>query len=149
MRHDEAVARLVRYWERLAPADVERLHEVYADDAYFRDPFNEVRGVEAIKPLFRHMFETLHEPRFTILETVAGEGGVFLVWDFDFRIKSLQPQRTRRIHGTSHIRFAPDGRVAYHRDYWDSAGELFAGLPVLGPLMRFLARRMSPSKSST
>jgi steroid delta-isomerase len=56
VRHDEALARLVRYWERLAPADVERLQEVYADDAYFRDPFNEVRGVEAIKPLFRHMF---------------------------------------------------------------------------------------------
>ena len=149
MRHDEALARLVRYWERLTPADVERLQERYTDDAYFRDPFNEVRGVDAIKPVFRHMFATLHEPRFTILETVAAEGGVFLVWDFDFRIKSLQPGRTRRIHGTSHIRFAPDGRVAYHRDYWDSAGELFADFPLLGPLMRFLARRMRPSKSST
>lgn len=149
MRQDEALSRLVRYWERLTPPDVERLHEVYADDAYFRDPFNEVRGVEAIKPVFRHMFGTLHEPRFTILETVAGEDSAFLVWDFDFRIRSLQPRRARRIHGTSHIRFAPDGRVAYHRDYWDAAGELFSGLPLLGRLMRFLARRMSASKSST
>ena len=148
MNRDAEIARLVRFWERLTPAEVERLHEVYADDACFRDPFNEVRGVEALKHVFRHMFETLHEPRFTILETVADGGGVFLVWDFDFRIKSLQPQQ-RRIHGTSHIRFAPDGRVAYHRDYWDAAGELFSGLPLLGWLMRSLARRMSASKSST
>lgn len=148
MRHDPALAQLVRYWERLTPADVERLHEVYADDAYFRDPFNEVRGVEAIKPVFRHMFETLHEPRFTILETVAAEGGVFLVWDFDFRIQSLQPARARRIHGTSHIRFAPDGRVAYHRDYWDAAGELYEGLPVIGGLMRMLGKRMRAEGST-
>lgn len=149
MSQAEALSRLVRYWERLTPADVERLHEVYAGDAFFRDPFNEVRGVEAIKGVFRHMFETLHEPRFTILEVVMDGRGAFLVWDFDFRIRSLEPYRQRRIHGTSHIRFAPDGRVAYHRDYWDAAGELFSDLPLLGRLMRFLARRMSASKSST
>jgi steroid Delta-isomerase len=147
--HEAALARLVRFWEGLKPEDVERLHEVYADDAFFRDPFNEVRGVEAIKPVFRHMFETLHEPRFTIVEQVADAHGAFLVWDFDFRIRSLQPRRPRRIHGTSHIRFAPVGRVAYHRDYWDAAGELFSELPLLGRLMRALARRMSASKSST
>ena len=142
MKPEDALARLVRFWERLTPADVERLGEVYADDACFRDPFNEVRGVAAIQPVFRHMFETLHEPRFTILETVVDRGGVFLVWDFDFRIRSLQPGKARRIHGTSHIRFAPDGRVAYHRDYWDAAGELYAGLPLVGPMVRLLERRM-------
>jgi steroid Delta-isomerase len=146
---DDALKRLVEYWERLTPESVERLGEVYAADAFFKDPFNEVRGEAAIREVFRHMFETLHEPRFTIVEVIAQDGRALLVWDFDFRIKSLQPSRKRRIHGVSHIRFAPDGRVAYHRDYWDAAGELYAGLPWVGRLMRFLARRMSPSKSST
>jgi steroid delta-isomerase len=40
------------------------------------------------------------------------------------------------------VRFGPDGRVTYHRDYWDAAGELYAKLPVVGPLMRYLARKM-------
>jgi hypothetical protein len=31
--------------------------------------------------------------------------------------------------------------VAYHRDYWDAAEELYEKLPVLGGLMRFLKRR--------
>ena len=47
----------------------------------------------------------------------------------------------RRIHGTSHIRFAADGRVQYHRDYWDAAGELYEQLPLVGLLMRFLKKR--------
>lgn len=149
MKPEEALARLARYWERLTPESLERLAEIYAEDAYFRDPFNEAHGAAQIQAVLRHMFETLHEPRFTILETVVDGGGAFLVWDFDFRIRSLQPGRPRRIHGTSHIRFAPDGRVAYHRDYWDAAGELFSGLPLVGRLMRALARRMSASRSST
>jgi hypothetical protein len=33
--------------------------------------------------------------------------------------------------------------VVWHRDYWDAAGELYAKLPLVGPLMRFLARRMA------
>jgi steroid Delta-isomerase len=140
--HEEALKRLVGYWERLTPDAVERLGEVYAEGACFKDPFNEVTGLAAIQCVFRHMFETLHEPRFTILETVLQDGGAMLVWDFDFRIKSLQPSRPRRIHGASHIRFAPDGRVAYHRDYWDAAHELYAHLPVVGGLVAFLGRRM-------
>ena len=149
MSRGPALARLVAFWEGLTPADVERLHEIYAEEATFRDPFNDVRGTEAIKVVFRHMFETLHGPRFTILETVAEGDDAFLVWDFDFRIKSLRPRHWRRIRGTSHVRFGPDGRVTYHRDYWDAAGELFSGLPLVGWLMRALVRRMSASKSST
>ena len=142
MKPDDELKRLVEYWERLTPESLARLAEVYAADAYFKDPFNEVRGTPALQGVFRHMFETLHEPRFTILETVRQEGRALLVWDFDFRIKALAPHRKRRIHGASHIRFAPDGRVAYHRDYWDAAHELYAQLPLVGRLMGYLARRM-------
>jgi hypothetical protein len=40
-----------------------------------------------------------------------------------------------------HLRFAPDGRIAMHRDYWDAAEELYEKLPLLGGLMRWLKRR--------
>lgn len=68
---------------------------------------------------------------------------VFLIWDFTFRIKSLDPQRVRTIHGTTHLRLDDDGRVSLHRDYWDAAAELYAQLPLIGALMRFLARRFA------
>ena len=45
------------------------------------------------------------------------------------------------IQGASHIRFAADGRVVYHRDYWDAAEERYGKLPVLGILMRWLRRQ--------
>ena len=139
----EALARLVNFWEHLAPDSVATLESVYTQDAYFRDPFNEVRGSEELKRVFAHMFETLDAPTFTIRESTIEGSAAVLIWDFDFRVKRWQPGVGRRIHGASHVRFAPDGRVSYHRDYWDVAGELYATLPVVGPLVRWLARRLS------
>ncbi len=54
------------FYENLAPADLARLGDLYAPNAYFRDPFNEVRGVEAIERIFADMFENLDDCRFRI-----------------------------------------------------------------------------------
>ena len=137
----EAAGALRRYWETLTPAALDRLDAVYASDVYFRDPFNELRGLPALRRVLERMFASLDSPRFRITEVLVDGDAALLVWDFEFRIRAL-PKRARRIHGVSHVRFAPDGRVAWHRDYWDAAGELYVGLPLLGPLMRWLARRM-------
>jgi steroid delta-isomerase len=137
-----AVESLRAYWETVTRERVGDLDSVYAPDAYFRDPFNEVRGIAELKRIFGHMYDALDEPRFRILETILEGDSAVLIWDFDFRVKKWQPEVTQTIHGLSHVRFAPDGRVAYHRDYWDAAGELYAKLPLVGPLMRFLARKM-------
>ena len=141
MRSD-ALNKFVHYWQTLTPETVASIASVYAEDAYFRDPFNEVTGIAPIRHIFTDMFVRLAEPRFTIVETIEQEHSVMLIWDFDFRIKTLKPELKRRIHGTSHVRFAVDGRVHYHRDYWDAAGELYEQLPLVGGLMRFLKKRM-------
>ena len=141
MNQSASLVRLVDYWQTLTPETVDAIATIYTEDAYFRDPFNEVTGIEKIRHLFADMFVRLDEPTFTITETIEQPHGALLIWDFTFRIKTLKPEMNRRIHGTSHIRFAPDGRVQYHRDYWDAAGELYEQLPLVGTLMRFLKKR--------
>ena len=141
MNQSASLVRLVDYWQTLTPETVDAISTIYTEDAYFRDPFNEVTGIEKIRHLFADMFVRLDAPTFTITETIEQPHGALLIWDFTFRIKTLKPEMNRRIHGTSHIRFAPDGRVQYHRDYWDAAGELYEQLPLVGTLMRFLKKR--------
>jgi len=136
----EAVARVVAFFENIAPPDVARVGEIYTADAYFRDPFNEVRGVEAIARVYARMFEQLDDCRFAIADTLAEGDGALLVWDFTFRIRRWHPRATQAIHGATHLKFAPDGRIAYHRDYWDAAAELYAKLPLIGPLLRTLRK---------
>jgi ketosteroid isomerase-like protein len=137
-----AVARVVAFYEHLAPADVARLDDVYAPDAYFRDPFNEVRGLPAIRRIFIGMFNDLDDCRFRILETVVDDNGALLTWDMTFRFRRFRRGVVQTIHGASHLRFDGAGRVTYHRDYWDAADELYSKLPLIGPVMRWLRRRL-------
>jgi len=77
-------------------------------------------------------------PRFRITERWEHERGAALVWDFTFESGGS----TRTVRGASHLRLAPDGRIAYHRDYWDVAEELYEKVPLLGTLMRAIKRRL-------
>lgn len=137
-----ATERVRAFYERLQPGDLDRLHEVYAPHAYFRDPFNEVRGIDEVRRIFTNMFDHLEDCRFAFRDTVVDDGGAMLTWDMTFRIRRLHPQELRTIHGATHLKFDATGRVAYHRDYWDAAEELYAKLPLIGPVMRWLRRRM-------
>lgn len=138
---DLRVARVVRLFESLQRADIARLSNHYATDASFKDPFNDVRGLPAIQRVFDHMFEQVRSPRFVVHAAVAEGDECFLTWDFLCRFKAAS-QREQTMRGSTHLRFAADGRIAMHRDYWDAAEELYEKLPLLGTLMRWLKRRV-------
>jgi ketosteroid isomerase-like protein len=136
-------ARIARIFDELSQADVPRMHEFYTEDASFRDPFNDVRGLPEIQRIFGAMYEHLLEPRFHIREWVADQNGAFMVWDMTFRMAKYKPDVVQTIHGGTHLKFATDGRVAYHRDYWDTGEELYAKLPLIGPVVRYLRRKLA------
>ncbi|MFZ6639525.1 nuclear transport factor 2 family protein [Undibacterium sp. TC4M20W] len=135
--HQASLNKLVNFFESITLPACQDLSGVYTEDAYFKDPFNELRGLPAINQVFQHMFVQVHEPRFRITSTVLQGDTAFLVWDFLFSMKNFNAA-PQCIRGSTHIRFAEDGRVSFHRDYWDAAEELYEKLPVLGSLMRFL-----------
>jgi limonene-1,2-epoxide hydrolase len=137
-----ALARVVEFYEALSADDLDRIPEIYAEGAYFRDPFNEIRGLPRLREIFLHMFANLADARFKILETVADERGALLTWDMTFRIRKWKPDVVQTIHGATHLRFDATGKVAYHRDYWDTGEELYAKLPLIGPVVQFLRRKL-------
>ena len=138
---DPRLQRVADFFETLSPDALDQLGRVYAPTARFKDPFNEVQGLPEIRAIFEHMFVSLHEPRFVITTGMAQGDQAFLTWDFVFRFKRFDRQTLQTVRGATHLRFAPDGRIVVHRDYWDAAEELYEKLPVVGGLMRWLKRR--------
>jgi SnoaL-like domain len=132
------LSELAAWYEALTPETLASIGEHYADNAWFKDPFNEVSGLDAIRRVFAHMFERLLAPRFRVLERIGDEQAAALVWEFRFGAG----RREFLVRGATHLRFDARGKVAYHRDYWDTAEELYAKLPLLGSLMRYLRRRL-------
>lgn len=139
MNHEAKLEQVVRFFEQINITTVGQLGHVYTQDAFFKDPFNEVRGIEAITRIFTHMFDQVDSPRFVVTDRVLQGDQAFLTWDFLFRMKRFSGIE-HCIRGATHLRFATDGRVSFHRDYWDAAEELYEKLPLLGSLMRALKR---------
>ena len=137
----DAVERLVQFFEQLQPQDLPCLPEIYAPEARFKDPFNEVQGLPAIEHIFAHMFVALDTPHFIVTERIVQGQQCFLVWDFRFRFKRFDTQSWQTVRGGTHLVFNGQGLVTLHRDYWDAAEELYEKLPVVGGLMRWLKRR--------
>lgn len=138
---DPALQRLVRFYETIGPGQLDaQLRKLYAHDVHFKDPFNDVRGVEAVVRIFEHMFVQVDAPRFVVKSALIQGSEAFLTWDFLFTMKRFS-KHSQCIRGATHIVFDGEGAVIVHRDYWDAAEELYEKLPVLGALMRWLKRR--------
>lgn len=137
--HTAPLERVAHFFATLTPVSLSELASIYTEDARFKDPFNDVQGLPGIRGVFEHMYHQLDAPRFVVRDRLGDGRQAFLTWDFVFRFRGEACER--RIRGSTHLRFAPDGRVCEHRDYWDAAEELYGQLPVLGPLMRWLRRR--------
>lgn len=140
MKHQTDLQRVIDFFQTISADNTHALTRIYTDDVWFKDPFNEVRGIEAVRHIFTHMFEQVDQPRFVVTHSVLQDEQAFLTWDFLFRMKRFSSEE-QCIRGATHLRFAAEGRVSYHRDYWDAAEELYEKLPVVGSLMRWLKAR--------
>ena len=138
---ETAVQQLVQLFEQLQPQDVSRLAALYAPEARFKDPFNDVRGLPEIERIFTHMFKSLDTPHFIVTERIVQGQQCFLAWDFRFRFKRFDTRTWQTIQGGTHVVFNAQGLVTLHRDYWDAAEELYEKLPLVGGLMRCLKRQ--------
>ena len=136
-----AIQQLVQFFETLSVQDLPRLHTLYAADARFKDPFNDVKGCPAIEEVFRHMLDSLDTPHFIVTGQVAQDLQCFLLWEFRFRFRRFDTQTWQTVRGSTHLVFNANGQVELHRDYWDAAEELYEKLPLLASLMRWLKRR--------
>jgi len=136
-----AVNHIVEVFQGLTPKAVETLNAIYAPDARFKDPFNDVRGLADIQHIFRHMYVALENPRFVITERIVQGRQCFLAWEFRFCFRRFKQGREQCILGGTHLALNARGLITFHRDYWDAAEELYEKLPLVGSLMRWLKRR--------
>ena len=140
-RMRQRYAEIASWFERLQPEMLDSIADIYAPDAAFTDPFNDVRGVESVRLVYEHMFASLVAPRFKVSTMVVESDQAFMTWSFDFRLGA----KPCSIVGCTHFRLDAAGRIILHRDYWDAAREVYEHVPLLGAVLRTLRRRLKAS----
>ncbi len=134
---EEKLGAYLEFYENLNPKKLPDINMMFDADAIFQDPFNLVRGHDAIERIFEKLLIDHPRTKFKIDECISKDKVTFITWSF-------MPNRDKKIvvEGSSRIEFNSTGKVIEHRDYWDTASELFVQIPILKYPVRWLLNRM-------
>jgi hypothetical protein len=108
---------------------------LYAKEAFFKDGYKELKGVEAIETYFIATTKAVVSCTFDITEVIIHEGNYYFRWVMKLTIKRDKDNPIEQV-GMSHVRFASDGKVIFHTDYWDTS-VVFERAPVIGSIIRW------------
>jgi steroid Delta-isomerase len=124
----------IAFFENIRRDNLGELDALVTPDVRFKDPFNDVAGVDAMRACLAMAFDH-GTPRFTVKDRARGAHGAYLLWHYDNGAGFA-------FDGMSEIRLADDGRIAAHIDHWDAGEHLYLKLPVLGWLVGLVRKRL-------
>jgi predicted SnoaL-like aldol condensation-catalyzing enzyme len=119
-------------------ADVESL---YTTDIYFEDPSHAIQGKPSLMRYFSNQFKNLDKCSFKFHSTIANETDIFMTWTMFVNHSKLRGGETIRVEGTSYLR-TRNGKIYYHRDYFDMGAMLYEHLPLLGRIIQRIKQRL-------
>lgn len=133
--------KFMHFFTELTAENLLQIDDVFAPNAHFKDPFNDVHGIDAIRTVFSHMFATTERPKFSINHFASNQQILFIQWQFSFgKNKTMW-----FINGSSMVTFNDNNQVQEHIDYWDPAEQIYSKVGLLKPLMNFLKSRLTAS----
>ena len=121
------------------------IRSLYADEAYFGDPFHTVEGVEGKEAYFVFIGESVETCTFTVDELHRAGIDYYARWTMYLTTKSA-PDKPMEVLGMSHVRFNEAGKIVFQQDYWDTSA-MFDNLPVVGFWTRLVKSRLNPERS--
>lgn len=138
----EVLASYKKLFENLSVQTVEEdFLQVFSPDVYFKDPFNAVHGLTKLQTIFRHMFTSLVEPKFRILDFAGNQNRGFLEWQLTFKLNANGD--ILLIKGVSKIQINQHNQVCSHIDYWDTGEYVYQKVPLLGRVIAMINKRLS------
>jgi hypothetical protein len=128
-------------YQQLTKSNLHLLADVYHSDVVFEDAAHRLEGWDELENYFDALYTNVKRCDFTILEQQqSGESG-FLTWKMALEHPKLSKGEVVYVNGVTHLKFA-QGRVIYHRDYFDLGEMLYEHLPLLGSIIKTIKSRL-------
>ncbi len=121
-----------------------KIEETYHPEIVFDDTLHQLTGRDALKDYMVRTAKGVVGCRVKILDASPGaRGAVYVRWEMVMQLKRVAKGETLKSRGMSHLEAADDGRIIFHRDYWDSTAGLFEHFPVIGRVLRWIKSRIA------
>jgi steroid delta-isomerase len=142
MTNADSCEQYIRLFEELSMERLEGIEDFVSVDIKFKDPFNELSGLDAFRNLLVKMLNDVKGLKFKVTHRAWTEDVLFLRWSFQGEVKGLNYWR---VEGMSEINFDERGLICQHIDYWDAAGQFYEKLPLIGTIIRIVRSRLKVS----
>lgn len=133
--------RVVEGYQSLSTGDLSLIEPLYADDVYFEDPSHGVQGKVSLMRYFENMFRNMEKCSFKFHRTLTTDTEVFLTWTMILNHKKLAGGETIRVEGSSFLK-TRNGKIYYHRDYFDMGALVYENLPLIGRIIKSIRVRL-------
>ena len=134
--------RFTDFYGSLGPQSLARLDQLYNAGVTFRDPVTAHEGIHALKHYFQRLLANSGGCQFVIHEQDFGTASASARWTMTFTHPRLNRGRVVAVEGVSLLRIQDD-RIVLQQDFYDLGAMLYEQLPVLGPVIRILRRRLA------
>lgn len=141
MGHGMDVQDVSQFYRQLSKHNLDQLAELYHPHVVFEDSAHRIEGLAALQCYFVQLYQNVQRCDFTIHEQQQLGQNAFLTWTMHLQHPKLAGGTMISVQGTSCIKFE-DGKVIYHRDYFDLGEMLYEHIPLLGRVIRCIKRRL-------
>lgn len=135
------VADVGSIYQQLNKTNLYLLDDVYHQDVVFEDAAHRLEGWDELKRYFVNLYSNVQRCEFDIQDLQQQGSAGFITWTMALEHPKLHRGNTIYVNGVSHIKFA-EGKVIYHRDYFDLGEMLYENLPLLGSVIRTIKQRL-------
>ena len=105
----------------------------YAEDVYFRDTIQEIRGKKEFTAMTERLTARSNDLTMEILRTAQNGKDIFIEWEMTIVFKN-RPRSV--IFGSSRVTLNDQGKIMEQRDYYDLWGDIFDNIPRFGKAYR-------------
>lgn len=143
------IDRFCEVYEQLADLNLDDLEGLYGSDVVFQDPVTTHTGLAAVKAYFSGLLQNTSSCMFTIHNVIDCADNRehidhVVVWTMTLETSALKKGQPVTLDGTTLLRIE-DGRISYHRDYYDMGEMIYENVPLLGSIIRSIKKRMVQS----
>ena len=132
----------IKLFEELSVERIDGIEHFVSVDIKFKDPFNDMSGLDAFRRLLVKMIDDVKGLSFEVTHRAWTEDVLFLRWRFQGKVKGLGYWK---VQGMSEISFDEQDLICQHIDHWDAAEQFYEKLPLIGTILRIIKRRLKVS----
>lgn len=140
---DAALTRFLETYQRLDKHNLASLGDIYAKGVLFEDPAHRLQGLAALQGYFASLYENVSAVQFAYAAPWLNGEKAQVQWTMTLTHPRLAGGRPVAVEGVSVLRFDGTGKVDHHRDYFDLGAMLYEQLPLLGPVVKAVKRRLA------